>query len=313
MGPGRAGRIGRARGRRGGRGVDSERCQPDRAQEGAVGRRGLLRIGLGAVALGAAACGGRARYAAMTTVRGRPVRPTATAVTDAPLPVLRPVTDAPLPVLKELPGVYKAPPRRIWSRPAYYMRDVVPGAPANAIALTIDDGPHPLYTPMVLEVLRRYRVKATFSMIGINVQRYPGTARQVVTEGHTICNHSMHHPIPFTWRSPASIEAEVADAMSRIWDATKTTPRLFRSPGGEWSPAVFRAIAAYDLAPLGWDVDPRDWTMPGIPHIEGVLDSGRGGDILLCHDGGGNRIQTVRALSQVIPALLARGLKFITL
>ena len=238
----------------------------------------------------------------MATVRGRPVRLTAT-----------PVTDAPLPVLRELPAVYKAPPRRIWSRPAYYMRDVVPGAPANAIALTIDDGPHPLYTPMVLEVLRRYRVKATFSMIGINVQRYPGTARRVVTEGHTICNHSMHHPIPFTWRSPASIEAEVADAMSRIWDATKTTPRLFRAPGGDWSPAVFRAIAAYDLAPLGWDVDPRDWTMPGILHIERVLDSGRGGDILLCHDGGGNRIQTVRALSQVIPALLARGLKFITL
>jgi peptidoglycan-N-acetylglucosamine deacetylase len=305
--------------------VDSERCQPDRAQEGAVGRRGLLRIGLaGAVALGAAACSGRARYAAVLTVRGRPVRPTAPPVTDAPLPVPRPVTDAPLPVprpvtdgplpvLKEPPAVYKAPPRRIWSRPGYHMRDVVPGAPANAIALTIDDGPHPLYTPMVLEVLRRYRVKATFSMIGINVQRYPGTARQVVTEGHTICNHSMHHPIPFTWRSPASIEAEVADAMSRIWDATKTTPRLFRSPGGAWSPAVFRAIAAYDLAPLGWDVDPRDWTMPGILHIERVLDSGRGGDILLCHDGGGNRIQTVRALSQVIPALLARGLKFITL
>jgi len=200
-----------------------------------------------------------------------------------------------------------------WARPAYYVRDVLPDAPANAIALTVDDGPHPVYTPMVLEVLRRYGVKATFSMIGINVQRYPGVARQVVAEGHTISNHSMWHPIPFTALNHAAIHAEVADAMNRVWDATRTVPRLFRAPGGSWSPTVFDALARYDLVPVDWDVDPRDWTVPGVAHIEGVLDTGRGGDILLCHDGGGNRLQTVQALNQVLPALLDRKLEFVTL
>lgn len=200
-----------------------------------------------------------------------------------------------------------------WTSPVSTVAEVLPGAPANAIALTIDDGPHPVYTPMVLEVLQRYRVKATFSMIGINVQQYPQVARQVVAAGHTICNHSMRHPIPFTALTPAQIDAEVADAMNRIWDATRTVPKLFRAPGGGWSAAVYRSLSPYNLIPLDWDVDPRDWTVPGVAHIEEVLDSGRAGDILLCHDGGGNRSETVQALSQVIPALLARKLEFVTL
>jgi len=200
-----------------------------------------------------------------------------------------------------------------WSAPVNRVPQILPGAPANAIALTIDDGPHPVYTPIVLEVLQRYGVKATFSMIGINVQRYPQVARQVVAAGHTICNHSMWHPIPFTALTPAQVHEEVADGLNRIWDATKTAPTVFRAPGGGWSPAVFHALSVYGLIPLDWDVDPRDWTVPGVAHIEGVLDTGRGGDILLCHDGGGNRIETVKALAQVIPALLARKLEFVTL
>jgi len=200
-----------------------------------------------------------------------------------------------------------------WSAPVNRVPQILPGAPANAIALTIDDGPHPVYTPMVLEVLQRYGVKATFSMIGINVQRYPQVARQVVAAGHTICNHSMWHPIPFAALTPAQVHEEIADALNRIWDATKTASLLFRPPGGGWSPAVFQALPQYGLIPLDWDVDPRDWTVPGVARIEEVLDTGRGGDILLCHDGGGNRLETVQALAKVIPALLARKLEFVTL
>jgi len=200
-----------------------------------------------------------------------------------------------------------------WTAPVRRVPQILPGAPANAIALTIDDGPHPVYTPMVLEVLQRYGVLATFSMIGNNVQQYPQVARQVVNAGHTICNHSMWHPLPFSTLTPAQVHEEVADGMNRIWDATKTVPRLFRAPGGEWSPAVFQTLSTYNLIPIDWDVDPRDWSVPGVAHIEAVLDSGRGGDIMLCHDGGGNRSETVQALAQVIPALLARKLEFVTL
>jgi peptidoglycan-N-acetylglucosamine deacetylase len=279
------------------------------SDEGNGDRRALLRMGLGgAIALAAAAGSGLVRQAGQSTVAKRPTALPSAGVPPPPRPnelaVPRPSASTPAPEIAA---------RHVWHQPAFYVRDLLPDAPANAIALTIDDGPHPVYTPMVLEVLRAHGVKATFSMIGINVQLYPQTARQVVAEGHSICNHSMFHPIPFAMLTRAQIRAEVTEAMNRIWDATKITPRLFRSPGGDWSPAVFQILAAHDLAPLDWDVDPRDWALPGVAHIEEILDSGRGGDILLCHDGGGNRIETVRALHQVIPALLARKLEFVTL
>jgi peptidoglycan-N-acetylglucosamine deacetylase len=282
--------------------------------DGKAGRRALLQMGLGgAVALAAAACGGTVRNAVLSGVTERPAAPPGTAVSPLPKALLRPGRLTPPVRHQSTPDALELAARHPWRQPAFYVRDLLPDAPGNAIALTIDDGPHPLYTPMVLEVLREHRVKATFSMIGINVQSYPETARRVVAEGHAICNHSMFHPIPFAALTRAQIHAEVAGAMNRIWDATRVVPGLFRSPGGDWSPTVFQILAAYDLAPLDWDVDPRDWALPGVAHIEEILDTGRGGDILLCHDGGGNRIETVRALHQVIPALQARKLEFVTL
>jgi peptidoglycan-N-acetylglucosamine deacetylase len=286
------------------------------SKNGAVERRSLLRIGLGAaVVITAARCGEDARRGAAAQAPERPattpgssVAPSTDLVRAASEPpgtaarVLAPRTTPQAPVVAQQ-----------WTEPVYRVSEILPDAPANAIALTIDDGPHPLYTPMVLEVLQRYRVQATFSMIGINVQRYPQVARQVVAAGHAICNHSMWHPIPFTVLTPAEIDREVTGAMNQIWDATRTVPRLFRAPGGAWSPPVFQALSPYGLAPIDWDVDPQDWSLPGVAHIEEVLDSGHGGDILLCHDGGGNRSETVTALNEVIPALLARKLEFVTL
>jgi len=281
--------------------------------EGNVGRRALLRMGLGgAITLAAAAGGGLGRQAAGNRVAKRSGGLAGAGVPPLPGTLPRP-KELTVPGQSASTQAPQVAARHVWHQPAYYARDLLPDAPGNAIALTIDDGPDPVYTPMVLEVLRAHGVKATFSMIGINVQLYPQTARQVVAEGHSICNHSMFHPIPFAMLTRKQIHAEVTEAMNRIWDATKITPRLFRSPGGDWSPTVFQILADYDLAPLDWDVDPRDWALPGVAHIEEILDSGRGGDILLCHDGGGNRIETVRALHQVIPALLARKLTFVTL
>jgi len=285
-----------------------------------AGRRALLRMGLGggALVLAATACGGKVRLEAESGVTKRPAGLPSTALPSAaPQPLSRTLLRPQGLNLPRRSGSTPAPDEVLalhpWHRPAFYVRDLLPDAPANAIALTIDDGPDPRYTPMVLEVLRAHGVKATFSMIGINVEHYPQTARQVVNEGHSICNHSMFHPIPFAMLTRAQIHAEVTEAMNRIWDAARVVPRLFRSPGGDWSPTVFQTLATYDLAPLDWDVDPRDWALPGVAHIEEILDSGRGGDILLCHDGGGNRIETVRALHQAIPALLARKLEFVTL
>jgi peptidoglycan/xylan/chitin deacetylase (PgdA/CDA1 family) len=198
-------------------------------------------------------------------------------------------------------------------RPVYKVRDLVPHAPANAVALTLDDGPHPYWTPQVLNLLRRYKVRATFSLIGVEAHAHRSLVRRIVAEGHTICNHTMTHPQPFTRRSAREIDQEISRAQSVIVDAAASTPRLFRAPGGDWSRPVLAAAAHHGMVPIDWDVDPKDWTRPGAGTIASRLLAARPGDILLCHDGGGDRSQTVRALRTVLPRLKGRGYTFITL
>jgi peptidoglycan/xylan/chitin deacetylase (PgdA/CDA1 family) len=207
------------------------------------------------------------------------------------------------------------------TRPVYTVHQILPQAPANAIALTIDDGPDPTWTPRVLAVLRQYDVKATFCLIGRQAQAHPDLVRQIVAAGHTICNHSMTHPLPFSHRSAAAIGQEIDQAQSVITKAAGTAPRLFRAPGGDFSAPVFAAAARDGLTPIAWDVDPADWSRPGTQKIVRSLLAARPGDILLCHDGDGNRIgdagtdrsETVQALQQVLPQLKNKGYVFVTL
>jgi peptidoglycan/xylan/chitin deacetylase (PgdA/CDA1 family) len=198
-------------------------------------------------------------------------------------------------------------------RPVFRVHDYLPNAPANAVALTIDDGPDLPWTPEVLRVLAEYRVTATFSLVGMHVNHAPGLVRGIVAAGHGLCNHSLTHPQPFATLPPARIDAEIAGGLRAIHAATGRVATVFRSPGGDWSPAVFATVARWGMAPIDWDVDPRDWSRPGSGHITRKLLAARPGDILLCHDGGGDRSQTVTALRTVLPVLLARGLQFVTL
>ncbi|WP_232425269.1 polysaccharide deacetylase family protein [Pseudofrankia inefficax] len=204
-------------------------------------------------------------------------------------------------------------------RPAYTVHRVLPNAPANAIALTFDDGPDPTWTPQVLALLRQYDVRATFCIVGRQARAYPDLVRRIVAEGHAICNHSMTHPLPFSHRSAAAIDAEIGGAQSAITAAAGTAPRLFRAPGGDWSPPVFSAEASRGLTPVAWNVDPRDWSRPGTQKIVTSLLAAKPGDILLCHDGDGehpagvDRSETVQALRTVLPQLKSRGLTFVTL
>jgi peptidoglycan/xylan/chitin deacetylase (PgdA/CDA1 family) len=199
------------------------------------------------------------------------------------------------------------------AKPVFKVRDLLPRAPSNAVALTIDDGPHPLWTPRVLGLLHRYGVRATFSLVGVEAHAHPGLVRRIVAEGHAICNHTMTHPQPFARRTPALIAQEIGRAQSAIVDAAGVTPRLFRAPGGSWSPAVLSAVARHGMIPIDWDIDPKDWSRPGTSRIVNRLVAARPGDILLCHDGGGNRSQTVHALRTALPQLKAKGYTFVTL
>ncbi|MBV9162698.1 MAG: polysaccharide deacetylase family protein [Pseudonocardiales bacterium] len=204
-------------------------------------------------------------------------------------------------------------PRTAAVRPARQVRDVRPGVAHDAIALTIDDGPHPLWTPQMLDLLHRNGIRATFSLIGAQAHAYPGLVKRILAEGHSVCNHSMTHPQPFSRGAPATIRQQIADAQSAIVDAGGVPPKLFRAPAGDWSVAVLSAVVDLQMAPIGWDIDPRDWSRPGTVLIISRLLTARPGDILLCHDGGGDRAQTLESLRTVLPTLKSRGLEFVTL
>jgi peptidoglycan-N-acetylglucosamine deacetylase len=181
---------------------------------------------------------------------------------------------------------------------------------SKAIALTIDDGPNPVYTPQVLALLARYKVTATFSMIGIEAQAYPSVAREVAAAGHLITNHTWTH-LNLTWLPPALVTEQIGRATDAIHAATGRVPDLFRAPYGAWSPFVLAQCAQTGLTPLGWSVDPRDWSRPGVASIvANIMRNTRSGSIILEHDGGGDRSQTVAALKIVIPRLLAAGYHF---
>jgi peptidoglycan/xylan/chitin deacetylase (PgdA/CDA1 family) len=193
------------------------------------------------------------------------------------------------------------------TRPIFYVDQLIPDAPKHAIALTIDDGPDPDYTPKVLRLLDKHRMQASFCVVGAHADSYPKLIRDISRAGHVIVNHSYTHVQPFTTQSQARIVAEITRAQRSIEKAAKVTPELFRSPGGDWSPFVFKAVAAYGLLPLDWDVDPDDWEMPGTKAIVRAMLRGRPNDIVICHDGGGDRSETVRALRKVLPTWKHRG------
>ncbi|MGH3549382.1 MAG: polysaccharide deacetylase family protein [Pseudonocardiaceae bacterium] len=197
--------------------------------------------------------------------------------------------------------------------PASRVRDVLPAAARNAVALTIDDGPDPVWTPQVLDLLHRNGIRATFSLIGVQAHAYPALVKRIVVEGHGVTNHSMTHPQPFSRQGVAAIRQQITDAQSVIAGASGVAPSLFRAPGGDWSAAVLSAVADLQMVPLGWDIDPRDWARPGIALVTARLLAARPGDILLCHDGGGDRAETLESLRTALPALTDRGLQFVTL
>jgi peptidoglycan-N-acetylglucosamine deacetylase len=189
----------------------------------------------------------------------------------------------------------------------YYVHDGRKG-----IALTIDDGPSPEYTPQVLRLLAKYKVTATFSMIGLEVASYPGLVREVAAAGHAIANHTWSHP-DLARLAPVTVAGQLDRATDAIHRATGREPSLFRAPYGAWSPAVLETCARAGLTPLAWSVDPRDWSRPGVASIvANIMHNTRTGSIILEHDGGGNRSQTVAALKLVLPRLLDAGYHFTT-
>jgi membrane peptidoglycan carboxypeptidase len=177
------------------------------------------------------------------------------------------------------------------------------------LALTFDDGPSE-YTPAVLDLLDKYHIKATFCMVGENVSWYPDTVKRIVADGHRLCNHSMHHDdlgvLPAA-AGKADIQNDDAQIEKAVPGAIVT---YYRAPYGDFGPTA-KVAAQLGHTPLGWLVDPDDWTTPGAnviaTRIEQQLTPRA---VVLVHDGGGNRQQTIDALKVLIPKLIHDGWTF---
>ena len=192
-------------------------------------------------------------------------------------------------------------------KPVFYVEDG-----SKAIALTIDDGPNAIYTPQVLQLLAKYQVTAMFSMIGIEVKALPGVAQDVAAAGHELANHTWRH-VNLGGLAPAAVTSEMDQATDAIHTATGIVPSRFRAPYGVWSKTVLQHCADMNMTPVDWSVDPRDWARPGVTSIvRTIMRTTRSGSIILEHDGGGNRSETVAALTIVIPRLLDAGFRFVT-
>ncbi|WP_392894850.1 polysaccharide deacetylase family protein [Streptomyces sp. LN699] len=183
---------------------------------------------------------------------------------------------------------------------------------ARDVAITIDDGPDPVWTPQVLDVLKGYGVKATFCMIGANAEKYPDLVRQVVADGHRLCDHSVSHDMTMDRKPVAYQERQILDAKDMIEKAAPgATVDYYRAPGGAFSPAGRRIAAEHGMRPLGWSVDPKDWSRPGTPAIVATVESGLPAEpTVLFHDGGGDRGETVEALRTLLPWFTEHGYAF---
>ncbi len=182
------------------------------------------------------------------------------------------------------------------------------------IALTFDDGPW-YQTPQFLALLERHRVPATFFEVGEHIAEYgEGGAieRRMLADGDMIGDHTWSHLVVAGGGQLAA--SQIGKAAAAIREATRGfTPCLFRAPDGSVSPGLIAEARSLGFTTIQWDIDPRDWALPGVGEVEdNVLANAHPGAIVIMHDGGGDRSETLAALPDIIDTLRARGYTFVT-
>lgn len=193
------------------------------------------------------------------------------------------------------------------------VRRWAPDSSTPVVALTFDDGPWPNQTDQILDILSEHDVRATFFMVGRLAERHPAIARRVAAGGHLIGNHTESHAI-LTRHDREAIRREIVEGSQSIHDVTGVTPRWFRPPGGRMNPAVLGETERMGMDLVLWDVDPQDWRRPDAGRlVTSVLSRVRPGSVVLLHDGGGDRSETIAALPPLIEGLKARGYFLVTL
>jgi cellulose synthase/poly-beta-1,6-N-acetylglucosamine synthase-like glycosyltransferase/peptidoglycan/xylan/chitin deacetylase (PgdA/CDA1 family)/spore germination protein YaaH len=195
------------------------------------------------------------------------------------------------------------------------------GGADHKVALTFDDGPDPQYTPQILDALHTAGVPATFFIIGMNGQMHPEVLRRIVAEGHELGNHTFTHPNISTI-SPAQFQLELSATQHLLASAVGRHSLLFRPPYAvDAEPETIDQVRPIELAAaqgylvVGMQIDPDDWERPGVDEIvrRTVAEAERGeGNMILLHDSGGDRSQTVAAIPKIVGALRSRGFQFVT-
>ena len=184
--------------------------------------------------------------------------------------------------------------------------------PDKKIALTFDDGPHPQYTEEILDILKQYGIKATFFAIGENVTYYPEVFEKVVADGHEIGNHTFSQP-HMQNESSARLRTQIKKTNALLQKQGAVNTHLFRPPAGVCSNAVCRAASEMGYDIILWTVDTCDWRHTDAERIvESVKSTVKSGDIILFHDYITAPSPTPAALRQLIPALLEKGYRFVT-
>ncbi|CAM5316771.1 polysaccharide deacetylase family protein [Streptomyces avidinii] len=285
--------------------------------EPTVGRRAVLRT---AVFLGVAAASGLLSVGGEDGAPGPGPGPGAGGGTGPQAgPGARPAAGAPGLRAQALPEksyrlrpmTAEEPMRPAAVKPAVRTRPILElpaeAAASGGMVLTFDDGPDPRYTPAILDTLARYGVRAMFFVCGEMATENRDLLRRMVAEGHVIGNHTWTHPLIPKLSRPA-LASEIGRTSEVVLQAIGEAPLWFRAPYGAWNRAAFEIGSELGMEPLAWTVDTLDWKEPGTPTIiSRVLGGAAPGVIVLSHDAGGNRSQSVQAISSYLPQLLARG------
>jgi peptidoglycan/xylan/chitin deacetylase (PgdA/CDA1 family) len=177
------------------------------------------------------------------------------------------------------------------------------------IAITFDDGPHPAYTPRLLEILKQYHAKATFFVVGEQAEQHPELIKAEIADGHCVANHTYHH-VNLT-RIPGEYVAMEIKACGKVLEQiTGRAPHLFRPPGGDYNPQVAQLASALGYTMVLWTNDPGDYANPGSDLIKSrVLSKIHNGEVILLHDG---IEQTIEVLPSILEYLVRKGYDVVT-
>jgi peptidoglycan/xylan/chitin deacetylase (PgdA/CDA1 family) len=186
---------------------------------------------------------------------------------------------------------------------------------SKAIALTFDDGPHPLYSTQLLPVLEHFSISASFFWLGVCVNRSPEIAKAISDRGHWIGLHGYEHR-SFPTLSAGDLRQSLEKTQEAIYNACNLEPnqvRDVRPPNGLFTPQTLKLFQQWNYRPVMWSVVPEDWVRPGIDvSVERVLNQVKNGSIIVLHDGAYGGQDVAKTAEIIIPRLLEKGYEFVT-